>query len=47
MKTINLIEELILEANRKDTLVNKLGLSPENEEIILGNKIIEYMALNQ
>ena len=57
MKTINLIEELILEANRKDTLVNKLGLSPENAEtleqltgplsIILGNKIIEYMALNQ
>ena len=57
MKTINLIEELILEANRKDTLVNKLGLSPENAEtleqltgplsIILGNKIIEDIALQQ
>jgi len=32
MKTINLIEQLILEANRKDILVNKLGLSQDNAE---------------
>jgi len=54
MKTINLIEELILEANRKDILVNKLGLSPENADqieelggplsIILANKLIDVFA---
>lgn len=57
MKIINLVEELVLEVNRKDILVNKLGLSPENAEtleqltgplsIILGNKIIEDIALQQ
>lgn len=57
MKIINLVEELVLEVNRKDVLVNKLGLSPENAEtleqltgplsIILGNKIIEDIALQQ
>lgn len=54
MKTINLIEELIIEANRKDTLVNKLGLSQDNADqieelagplsIILANKLINVFA---
>ena len=57
MKIINLVEELVLEVNRKNVLVNKFGLSPENAEtleqltgplsIILGNKIIEDIALQQ
>ena len=34
MKIINLVEELVLEVNRKNVLVNKLGLSPENAEIV-------------
>jgi len=54
MKTINLIEQLILEANRKDILVNKLGLSQDNADqieelggplsIILANKLIDVFA---
>jgi len=54
MKLTNLIEELVLEANRQDTLVNKLGLSQDNAEaleqlagpfsIIIGNKLIEVFA---
>ena len=57
MKIINLVEELVLEVNRKNVLVNKFGLSPENAEtleqltgplsIILGNKIIEDIASQQ
>ena len=54
MRIINLIEELVLEANRQDTLMNKLGLSQDNanqiEElagplsIILANKLIDAFA---
>ena len=54
MKAINLIEELIIEANRKDILVNKLGLSQDNADqieelagplsVILANKLIDVFA---
>ena len=57
MKTITIIEDLILEANRKDTLINKLGLSQENAElleeltgplsIIIGNKLIDVFGQKQ
>ena len=57
MKTITIIEDLILEANRKDTLMTKLGLNQENAElleeltgplsIIIGNKLIDVFAQRQ
>ena len=57
MKTITIIEDLILEANRKDTLMTKLGLNQENAElleeltgplsIIVGNKLIDVFAQRQ
>jgi hypothetical protein len=52
MKIVNLIEDLILEANKKDALINKLGLSNDNAEILysltgplsiwMANKLIDY-----
>ncbi len=57
MKTITIIEDLILEANRKDTLITKLGFNQENAElleeltgplsIIIGNKLIDVFAQRQ
>jgi hypothetical protein len=54
MKTLLLIEELILEASKKDILINKLGFSENNADILtrlagnlsifLGNKLINAFA---
>ena len=51
MKIINLIEELVLEASKKDILINKLGFSSDNAEVLssiagpfsvwLANKMID------
>lgn len=53
MKTINLIKDLILEASKKDVLIQKLGFSEKNAELLftlagplsvwLGNKLIDDM----
>jgi hypothetical protein len=55
MKIINLIEELIIEASKKDVLIQKLGFSEDNADLLsklsgalsvwLGNKLIEYTVL--
>lgn len=55
MKIINLIEELIFEASKKDVLIQKLGFSEDNADLLsklsgalsvwLGNKLIEYAVL--
>jgi hypothetical protein len=54
MKIINLIEELVVEASKKDTLIGKLGFSEDNAELLssiagpvsvwLGNKLIDLYA---
>ena len=56
MKIINLIEELIIEASKKDVLIQKLGFSEDNAEMLsklagalsvwLGNKLIEGVQHN-
>lgn len=57
MKIINLIEELVVEASKKDTLIGKLGFSEDNADLLsklagalsvwLGNKLIEYTVLSR
>lgn len=57
MKIINLIEELIIEASKKDVLIQKLGFSEDNADLLsklsgalsvwLGNKLIEYTILSR
>jgi hypothetical protein len=57
MKIINLIEELIIEASKKDVLIQKLGFSEDNADLLsklsgalsvwLGNKLIEYTVLSR
>jgi hypothetical protein len=57
MKIINLIEELIVEASKKDVLIQKLGFSEDNADSLsrlagplsvwLGNKLIEYAVLSR
>jgi hypothetical protein len=57
MKIINLIEELIVEASKKDVLIQKLGFSEDNADLLsklsgalsvwLGNKLIEYTVLSR
>jgi hypothetical protein len=57
MKTISLVEELIIEASKKDVLINKLGFSQDNAEVLselagplsvwLGNKLIDFFAEQQ
>ena len=57
MKIINLIEELIVEASKKDVLIQKLGFSEDNADSLsklagplsvwLGNKLIEYTVLSR
>ncbi len=57
MKTLSIVEDIILEANRKDTLMTKLGLNQENAElleeltgplsIIIGNKLIDVFSQRQ
>jgi hypothetical protein len=54
MKIIGLIESMILEASKKDVLINKLGFSEDNAELLssiagpvsvwLGNKLIDLYA---
>jgi hypothetical protein len=57
MKIISLIEELIVEASKKDVLIQKLGFSEDNADSLsrlagplsvwLGNKLIEYAVLSR
>lgn len=57
MKIINLIEELIIEASKKDVLIQKLGFSEDNADLLsklsgalsvwLGNKLIDYTVLSR
>jgi len=57
MKTLSLVEELIIEASKKDILINKLGFSQDNAETLselagglsvwLGNKLIDYFGQQQ
>lgn len=56
MKIISLVEELVVEANKKDVLIQKLGFSDDNAEVLanltgplavwMGNKIIDLVRDN-
>jgi len=56
MKIISLVEELVVEASKKDVLIQKLGFSDDNAEVLanltgplavwMGNKIIDLVRDN-
>jgi len=56
MKIISLVEELVVEASKKDVLIQKLGFSNDNAEVLanltgslavwMGNKLIDLVRDN-